>query len=91
MHHFTMQGKRNTRAADPPVDNIKNPHFLVLISENFMEARAALSRPGVASLPSNQTPVKADIASVASVTGPPPASISSGCLSYLIYFIIECG
>uniref|UniRef100_A0A6N2MC97 Mediator of RNA polymerase II transcription subunit 25 n=1 Tax=Salix viminalis TaxID=40686 RepID=A0A6N2MC97_SALVM len=70
-------GKRNSRAADPPVDNIKNPHFLVLISENFMEARAALSRLGVTSLPSNQTPVKADIALVTSVTGPPPASISS--------------
>ncbi|KAG5240373.1 mediator of RNA polymerase II transcription [Salix suchowensis] len=70
-------GKRNSRAADPPVDNIKNPHFLVLISENFMEARSALSRLGVTSLPSNQTPVKADIALVTSVTGPPPASISS--------------
>ncbi|KAL9401872.1 hypothetical protein Peur_005721 [Populus x canadensis] len=71
------QGKRNSRAADPPVDNIKNPHFLVLISENFMEARAALSRPGATSLPSNQTPVKVDIASVTSVTGPLPASIPS--------------
>uniref|UniRef100_A0A2K1ZFR8 Mediator of RNA polymerase II transcription subunit 25 n=1 Tax=Populus trichocarpa TaxID=3694 RepID=A0A2K1ZFR8_POPTR len=70
-------GKRNSRAADPPVDNIKNPHFLVLISENFMEARAALSRPGATSLPSNQTPVKVDIASVTSVTGPLPASIPS--------------
>ncbi|KAJ6689687.1 hypothetical protein OIU85_006041 [Salix viminalis] len=40
-------------------------------------ARAALSRLGVTSLPSNQTPVKADIALVTSVTGPPPASISS--------------
>ncbi|KAG6764166.1 hypothetical protein POTOM_031625 [Populus tomentosa] len=71
-------GKRNSRAADPPVDNIKNPHFLVLISENFMEARAALSRPGATSLPSNQIPVKVDIASVTSVTGPPSASIPSG-------------
>ncbi|KAB5568300.1 hypothetical protein DKX38_002093 [Salix brachista] len=70
-------GKRNSRAADPPVDNIKNPHFLVLISENFMEARAALSRLGVTSLPSNQTPVKADITLVTSVTGPPPTSMSS--------------
>ncbi|KAF9677324.1 hypothetical protein SADUNF_Sadunf08G0096000 [Salix dunnii] len=70
-------GKRNSRAADPPVDNIKNPHFLVLISENFMEARSALSRPGVTSLASNQTPVKVDTASVTSVTGPPPSSISA--------------
>jgi hypothetical protein len=55
-----------------------------------MEARAALSRPGATSLPSNQTPVKVDIASVTSVTGPLPASIPSGCLSYLIYIIVEC-
>lgn len=72
--------KRNPRAADPPVDNSKNPHFLVLISENFMEARAALSRPGVANLAPNQNPVKMDIAPVTSVTGPAPTSIPSGFL-----------
>ncbi|KAH9771957.1 Mediator of RNA polymerase II transcription subunit 25 [Citrus sinensis] len=71
------QAKRNPRAADPPVDNSKNPHFLVLISENFMEARAALSRPGVANLALNQNPVKMDIAPVTSVTGPAPTSIPS--------------
>ncbi|XP_062159533.1 mediator of RNA polymerase II transcription subunit 25 isoform X2 [Alnus glutinosa] len=70
-------GKRNPRAADPPVDSVKNPQFLVLISENFMEARAALSRSGITSLPSNQSPVKVDMASVPSVTGPPPTSIPS--------------
>jgi hypothetical protein len=75
-----IQGKRNPRAADPPVDSVKNPQFLVLISENFMEARAALSRSGITSLPSNQSPVKVDMASVPSVTGPPPTSIPSGCL-----------
>ena len=63
----------------------------MLISENFMEARAALSCPGVTSLPSNQTPVKVDIAAVTSVTGPAPTSIPSGCLYCLVYFlIIEC-
>ncbi|KAH7569865.1 hypothetical protein JRO89_XS05G0010000 [Xanthoceras sorbifolium] len=77
MHQFLMQGKRNPRAADPPVDNGKSPQFLILISENFMEARAALSRSGVASLPSNQNPVKMDIAPVASVTGPAQTSIPS--------------
>lgn len=81
-----MQGKRNIRAADPAVDNVKNPHFLVLISENFMEARASLSRPGVANLPSNQSPVKLDVASVASAAGPAPSSIPSGCLCNCIYF-----
>ncbi|KAJ7943196.1 Mediator of RNA polymerase II transcription subunit 25 [Quillaja saponaria] len=70
-------GKRNPRAADPPIDNVKNPHFLVLISENFREARAALSRPGTTNLPSNQSPVKMDAVSVTSVTGPPPTSVPS--------------
>ncbi|KAF2311175.1 hypothetical protein GH714_019815 [Hevea brasiliensis] len=74
-----LMGKRNIRAADPIVDNVKNPHFLVLISENFMEARASLSRPGVANLPSNQSPVKADVASVTSAAGP----AASGCLCNL--------
>ncbi|KAJ9140693.1 hypothetical protein P3X46_031309 [Hevea brasiliensis] len=72
-------GKRNIQAADPIVDNVKNPHFLVLISENFMEARASLSLPGVANLSSNQSPVKADVASVTSAAGP----AASGCLCNL--------
>ncbi|KAI6703054.1 hypothetical protein NL676_012190 [Syzygium grande] len=70
-------GKRNPRAADPLVDNVKNPHFLVLIAENFLEARGALSRPGTSSLSSNQSPVKMDTAPppVNSVTAQPPASV----------------
>ncbi|XP_022854372.1 mediator of RNA polymerase II transcription subunit 25 [Olea europaea var. sylvestris] len=68
-------GKRNPRAADLPVDTSKNPHFLVLISENFMEARAALSRSGVTNLASNQSPVKMDVTSVPSISG--PASVPS--------------
>ncbi|PSR91194.1 Mediator of RNA polymerase II transcription subunit like [Actinidia chinensis var. chinensis] len=68
-------GKRNPRAADPPVDSVKNPFFLVLISEDFMEARASLSRPGITGLASSQSPVKMDIASVPPVSGPPPTSI----------------
>lgn len=43
-----------------------------------MEARAALSRSGITSLPSNQSSVKVDITPVTSVTGPPPPSIQSG-------------
>ncbi|GFP94588.1 mediator of RNA polymerase ii transcription subunit 25 [Phtheirospermum japonicum] len=55
-------GKRNPRAPDPPLDNVKNPHFLVLISEGFMEARAALSRSAMTNLPlSNQNHVKMDV------------------------------
>lgn len=73
-----MKGKRNPRAADPPIDNVKTPQYLVLVSENFMEARVALSRPGITSLPANQSPVKMDIAPVAPVTGPPPTTIQSG-------------
>eukprot|EP00262_Sarcandra_glabra_P015624 TRINITY_DN4872_c0_g1_i1.p1 TRINITY_DN4872_c0_g1~~TRINITY_DN4872_c0_g1_i1.p1 ORF type:complete len:817 (-),score=202.93 TRINITY_DN4872_c0_g1_i1:364-2679(-) len=69
-------GKRNPRAADPAVDNVKNPQFLVLLSENFMEARAALSRPGITSLASNQSPLKMDPSSVPPNSGP-PSSIPS--------------
>ncbi|XP_009336609.2 mediator of RNA polymerase II transcription subunit 25 isoform X2 [Pyrus x bretschneideri] len=70
-------GKRNAGAADPPIGDAKEPHFLVLISENFMEACATLSRPGITTLPSNQSPVKMEIAPVASVTVPPPTSMPS--------------
>ncbi|MBA0711271.1 hypothetical protein Golax_010469, partial [Gossypium laxum] len=70
-------GKRNPRASDPPVDNVRNPQFLVLISENFMEGCAALSRSGVPSLAPNQSPVKMDMASVNSVAGTPPTSVPS--------------
>ncbi|XP_020974299.1 mediator of RNA polymerase II transcription subunit 25 isoform X2 [Arachis ipaensis] len=69
-------GKRNNRAADPPVD-VKVSHFLVLISESFKEARAALSRSGVTSVPSNQSPVKVDAVSGIPVTGAPPTSMPS--------------
>ncbi|KAF2311186.1 hypothetical protein GH714_019971 [Hevea brasiliensis] len=75
-----QKGKRNIQAADPIVDNVKNPHFLVLISENFMEARASLSLPGVANLSSNQSPVKADVASVTSAAGP-AASVNGSILN----------
>ncbi|KAI5444584.1 hypothetical protein KIW84_013008 [Lathyrus oleraceus] len=68
-------GKRNDRAADPPVD-AKTTHFLVLISEGFREARGALSRSG-ANLPSNQSPVKVDSASTIPVTGAPPTTLPS--------------
>lgn len=44
-----------------------------------MEARAALSRSGVSSLPSTQSPIKMDIAQTISVSGPLPASVPSGC------------
>ncbi|KAG6426140.1 hypothetical protein SASPL_110356 [Salvia splendens] len=55
------RGKSNPRATDPHPDSVKNPHFLVLISDNFVEARAALSRSGMLNLPSNQNPVKMDV------------------------------
>ncbi|KAG6601303.1 Mediator of RNA polymerase II transcription subunit 25, partial [Cucurbita argyrosperma subsp. sororia] len=70
-------GKRNLRSADPPIDNVKTPSYLVLISESFVEARAALSRPGITSLPANQSPVKMDISPVVPVTGPPPTTTPS--------------
>ncbi|XP_039115608.1 mediator of RNA polymerase II transcription subunit 25 isoform X1 [Dioscorea cayenensis subsp. rotundata] len=71
-------GKRNPRASDSTVDNAKNTHYLVLLSENFMEARAASTRPSIGNVPSNQN-VKVDTASSAPIPGPsatpvPPAS-----------------
>lgn len=75
------QGKSNPRAADPPAENVKNPHYLVLISDNFMEARAALSRSGMLTLPSNQNPVKMDVTPAGPAppnSGPPLASVPSG-------------
>ncbi|KAK4766069.1 hypothetical protein SAY87_007711 [Trapa incisa] len=60
--------KRFPQAPDPPVDNTRNPQFLVMISENFMEARAALSRPGISTLPSHQSTLKMDMPPVIPVT-----------------------
>ncbi|KAK4341065.1 hypothetical protein RND71_039566 [Anisodus tanguticus] len=70
-------GKHNPRAADPPIDTTKNPNFLVLISENFIEARAAFSRSGMTNLASNQSPVKMDVSSVPPVSGPQSISNSA--------------
>ncbi|KAK3041268.1 hypothetical protein RJ639_001370 [Escallonia herrerae] len=70
-------GKRNPRSADPPIDNVKNPNYLVLVSENFIEARAALNRSGMANLASNQSPVKMDVTSVPPVSGPPSTTMPS--------------
>ncbi|PWA44492.1 phytochrome and flowering time regulatory protein (PFT1) [Artemisia annua] len=67
-------GKRNPSAGEPTIDVVKNPHYLVLISETFMEARAALSRSGITTLPS-QSPIKVDQSSVPPVSGPPPTSV----------------
>lgn len=80
------QGKHDPRANDLPIDNAKNPHFLVLLSENFLEARAAFNRAGVPSSASNQNPVKMDMAPITSVTGPPPTSMPSGYLLWSNWF-----
>ncbi|VFQ66610.1 unnamed protein product [Cuscuta campestris] len=63
--------KCNPQGADLPIDNPKNPYHLVLISENFMEARAAFNHTGMPSLHLNQNPVKMDVPSVLPVSGPP--------------------
>ncbi|KAG8060944.1 hypothetical protein GUJ93_ZPchr0002g24815 [Zizania palustris] len=62
-------GKRNPRAADPSVDHAKNPHFLVLLSDNFLEARTALSRPLHGNTVSNHPITKMDTPATA-VPGP---------------------
>ncbi|XP_072993377.1 mediator of RNA polymerase II transcription subunit 25 isoform X3 [Typha latifolia] len=77
-------GKRNPRTADPSVDHVRNPQFLVLLSDNFIETRAALSRPLNGSLPSNQGTVKLDGPSATPVPGPPSNSNSSANGSMMI-------
>ncbi|GMH27523.1 hypothetical protein Nepgr_029366 [Nepenthes gracilis] len=56
-------GKRNPRAPDPSIE-VKQPHFLVLISENFVEARAALSRTLL-------VPIQNPVTSLPQGSGPP--------------------
>ncbi|VVA92490.1 unnamed protein product [Arabis nemorensis] len=71
-------GKLNPQSADLSIDTVKNPFYLVLISENFVEARAALSP--ATNLPQTQSPVKVDRATIAPslpVTAQPPASVAS--------------
>ncbi|KAJ8445284.1 hypothetical protein Cgig2_024490 [Carnegiea gigantea] len=63
-------GKRDQRSADTPVD-IKQPNFLVLISDSFMEARAALSRTGLAT---SHNPVAALPPCSGPATSLPPAN-----------------
>ncbi|CAH1416868.1 unnamed protein product [Lactuca virosa] len=63
-------GKRNPSAADPTIDIVKNPHYLVLISETFLEALVALNRSGITNLPS-QSPLKSD------ATSAPPGALQS--------------
>ncbi|XP_068648796.1 mediator of RNA polymerase II transcription subunit 25-like [Aristolochia californica] len=70
-------GKRNPRATDPAIDNVRHPQFLILLSENFIEGRAALSRNGMANLTSNPSPVKMDQTGAPPISGSPPTSISS--------------
>ncbi|CAA7397641.1 unnamed protein product [Spirodela intermedia] len=67
-------GKQSPRSSDPSIDNAKNPQFLVLLAENFMEARSALSRPGISNLQTNQGLAKLDGASIP-ISGSPLTSI----------------
>ncbi|KAJ4872221.1 Mediator of RNA polymerase II transcription subunit 25 [Raphanus sativus] len=72
-------GKLNPQSGDLSIDTVKNTFYLVLISENFVEARAALSHTAT-NLPQTQSPVKMDRATVAPslpVAGQPPALVPS--------------
>ena len=76
-----MQGKLNPQGADLSIDTVKNAFYLVLISENFVEARAALSHSATNLPQTTQSPVKVDRATVAPslpVTGQPLAPVPSG-------------
>ncbi|KAG6523832.1 hypothetical protein ZIOFF_013719 [Zingiber officinale] len=77
------RGKKNPRAADPSVDHIRNPQFLVLLSETFVEACAALSRSLLPNQSiSNQGIGKIDGSSAGSISGLPatanPSARASG-------------
>ncbi|KAK9672260.1 hypothetical protein RND81_12G087500 [Saponaria officinalis] len=60
--------KRSPRTSEPVVD-VKQPHFLVLLSEGFAEACAALSRSGV--------PTQNPISALPPASGPPVSSPSA--------------
>ncbi|KAI3714407.1 hypothetical protein L1987_73008 [Smallanthus sonchifolius] len=69
-------GKRNPSATAPTIDFVKNPHYLILISEDFMEAHVALSPSGVTNSPSNQSSSNMEVTSVYTVSESPPTSVS---------------
>ncbi|KAI3811910.1 hypothetical protein L1987_16606 [Smallanthus sonchifolius] len=69
-------GKRNPSATAPTIDFVKNPHYLILISEDFMEACAVLSPSGITNSLSNQSPSDMEVTSVSTVSEPPPTSVS---------------
>ncbi|XP_076939629.1 mediator of RNA polymerase II transcription subunit 25-like [Bidens hawaiensis] len=69
-------GKRNPSTAAPTIDIVKNPHYLILISEDFIEAYAALSPQQIINSPSNQIPSNMEVTSVSPVSKPPPTSVS---------------
>ncbi|KAG9136876.1 hypothetical protein Leryth_020607 [Lithospermum erythrorhizon] len=73
-------GKQNPQT-DPPIDITKNPSFLVLISENLMEGRSALSRPGMQNVAVTQSPVKMDSTAAQPVSGPLSPPIPTGNVS----------
>ncbi|XP_074563979.1 mediator of RNA polymerase II transcription subunit 25 isoform X2 [Curcuma longa] len=65
-------GKKNPHAADPSVDHARNPHFLVLLSESFVEACPALSRSLLPNQSiSSQGIGKIDVSSAGPISGLP--------------------
>ncbi|KAI3502628.1 hypothetical protein L1887_30821 [Cichorium endivia] len=63
--------KRNPSENDPTIDNVKNPDYLLLISQDFMEARVALTQPEITNLPSNQGPTIIDLTQESSPVSDP--------------------
>ncbi|KAI3699125.1 hypothetical protein L2E82_43185 [Cichorium intybus] len=53
--------KRNPLETEFTIDNVKNPDYLLLISQDFMEASAVLSQPEITNLPSNKSPMIIDL------------------------------
>ncbi|KMZ70123.1 Mediator of RNA polymerase II transcription subunit 25 [Zostera marina] len=53
-------GKHDSQSADPVVNNEKNPYFLILLSENFVEGCIALALPVVVNKQTDQRIVMMD-------------------------------
>ncbi|KAC9456378.1 hypothetical protein E3N88_45798 [Mikania micrantha] len=78
---YFPQGKRNPSATTPTIDIAKNPHYLILISEDFVEACAALCSSGTTNSLSNQSPSNMELTSVSPDSELPPTSASRGYFS----------
>ncbi|KAI3699196.1 hypothetical protein L2E82_43318 [Cichorium intybus] len=72
--------KRNPLESEPSINIVKNPNYLLLFSESFVDARAALSQLEITKLPSNQSRT---IIHLTQDSSSPPTFVSTGLFSVL--------